>query len=198
MIALSSTCPAGNLVALLSILQGTFASEVTVEGDWLNVEREVDGGLETVRLKLPAVVTADLRLNEPRYATLPNIMVRQKAISVQLRWGASFYLRRLSLACLSETQSSESVSTIDKMENSIPIEFRFWYSESTAEVFPRHVQQYRNYRIESYPQSPIHGSIGRKSLIINLSNFVNLFCTAQPCLVCRKAPNRYFESFAES
>uniref|UniRef100_F7ISD8 Electron transfer flavoprotein subunit beta n=1 Tax=Callithrix jacchus TaxID=9483 RepID=F7ISD8_CALJA len=55
--------------------QGTFASQVTVEGDKLKVEREIDGGLETLRLKLPAVVTADLRLNEPRYATLPNIMV---------------------------------------------------------------------------------------------------------------------------
>lgn len=60
---------------ILSSPQGTFASQVTVEGDKLKVEREVDGGLETVRLKLPAVVTADLRLNEPRYATLPNIMV---------------------------------------------------------------------------------------------------------------------------
>ncbi|CAK7302339.1 Electron transfer flavoprotein subunit beta [Vulpes lagopus] len=58
--------------------QGTFASQVTVEGDKLKVEREVDGGLETVRLKLPAVVTADLRLNEPRYATLPNIMKAKK------------------------------------------------------------------------------------------------------------------------
>lgn len=48
-----------------------------MDGDSLKVEREVDGGLETVRLKLPAVVTADLRLNEPRYATLPNIMVRK-------------------------------------------------------------------------------------------------------------------------
>lgn len=48
---------------------------MTLEGDKLKVEREVDGGLETLRLKLPAVVTADLRLNEPRYATLPNIMV---------------------------------------------------------------------------------------------------------------------------
>lgn len=55
--------------------QGTFASQVTLEGDKLKVEREIDGGLETLRLKLPAVVTADLRLNEPRYATLPNIMV---------------------------------------------------------------------------------------------------------------------------
>ncbi|XP_044614964.2 electron transfer flavoprotein subunit beta isoform X2 [Equus asinus] len=54
--------------------QGTFASQVTLEGDKVKVEREIDGGLETLRLKLPAVVTADLRLNEPRYATLPNIM----------------------------------------------------------------------------------------------------------------------------
>ncbi|XP_059988668.1 electron transfer flavoprotein subunit beta isoform X1 [Lagenorhynchus albirostris] len=54
--------------------QGTFASQVALEGDKVKVEREVDGGLETLRLKLPAVVTADLRLNEPRYATLPNIM----------------------------------------------------------------------------------------------------------------------------
>ncbi|KAK9394511.1 electron transfer flavoprotein subunit beta [Crotalus adamanteus] len=64
--------------AFLDWPQGTFASEVSVDGDWLKVEREVDGGLETVRLKLPAVVTADLRLNEPRYATLPNIMKAKK------------------------------------------------------------------------------------------------------------------------
>lgn len=48
---------------------------MTLEGDKIKVEREIDGGLETLRLKLPSVVTADLRLNEPRYATLPNIMV---------------------------------------------------------------------------------------------------------------------------
>ncbi|XP_024624299.1 electron transfer flavoprotein subunit beta isoform X1 [Neophocaena asiaeorientalis asiaeorientalis] len=58
--------------------QGTFASQVTMEGDKVKVEREIDGGLETLRLKLPAVVTADLRLNEPRYATLPNIMKAKK------------------------------------------------------------------------------------------------------------------------
>ena len=55
--------------------QGTFASEVKVEDGGLEVTREIDGGLETIKIKLPAVVTADLRLNEPRYATLPNIMV---------------------------------------------------------------------------------------------------------------------------
>ena len=62
------------LAALLGWGQGTFASKVEVSGDSVNVTREVDGGLETVALKLPAIVTTDLRLNEPRYASLPNIM----------------------------------------------------------------------------------------------------------------------------
>ncbi|WP_188238153.1 electron transfer flavoprotein subunit beta/FixA family protein [Sphingopyxis sp. LK2115] len=62
------------LAALTGWAQGTFASAVQVEGDHVNVTREVDGGLETVKLKLPAIVTTDLRLNEPRYASLPNIM----------------------------------------------------------------------------------------------------------------------------
>ncbi|MEO6092531.1 MAG: electron transfer flavoprotein subunit beta/FixA family protein [Novosphingobium sp.] len=62
------------LAALMGRPQGTFASEVTVDGDAVTVKREVDGGLETVRLTLPAIVTTDLRLNEPRYASLPNIM----------------------------------------------------------------------------------------------------------------------------
>jgi electron transfer flavoprotein beta subunit len=62
------------LAALLGWGQGTFASKVEVEGEAVSVTREVDGGLETVRLKLPAIVTTDLRLNEPRYASLPNIM----------------------------------------------------------------------------------------------------------------------------
>src|SRR6187401_2706105 len=62
------------LAALTGRPQGTFASEVTVEGDSVTVKREVDGGLETVRLSLPAIVTTDLRLNEPRYDSLPNIM----------------------------------------------------------------------------------------------------------------------------
>ncbi|AUW59064.1 electron transfer flavoprotein subunit beta [Sphingobium sp. SCG-1] len=62
------------LAALLGRPQGTFASKVGVEGDSVSVTREVDGGLETVKLSLPAIVTTDLRLNEPRYASLPNIM----------------------------------------------------------------------------------------------------------------------------
>ncbi|RYD62222.1 MAG: electron transfer flavoprotein subunit beta/FixA family protein [Sphingomonadales bacterium] len=62
------------LAALLGWPQGTFASKVEVSGDRVAVTREVDGGLETVDLRIPAIVTTDLRLNEPRYATLPNIM----------------------------------------------------------------------------------------------------------------------------
>ena len=62
------------LAALMGRGQGTFANEITVEGDSVVVKREIDGGLETVKLALPAIVTADLRLNEPRYASLPNIM----------------------------------------------------------------------------------------------------------------------------
>ncbi|MGJ3649474.1 electron transfer flavoprotein subunit beta/FixA family protein [Sphingomonas sp. GlSt437] len=62
------------LAALTGWGQGTFASKVEIEGDHVKVTREVDGGLETVSLKLPAIVTTDLRLNEPRYASLPNIM----------------------------------------------------------------------------------------------------------------------------
>ena len=62
------------LAALLGWPQGTFASKVEVAGSDLNVTREIDGGLETVKLAIPAVVTTDLRLNEPRYASLPNIM----------------------------------------------------------------------------------------------------------------------------
>ena len=66
------------LAALLGWPQGTFASKVVAGNGALTVTREIDGGLETVELKLPAVVTADLRLNEPRYASLPNIMKAKK------------------------------------------------------------------------------------------------------------------------
>ena len=66
------------LAALLGWAQGTFASKLAIEGDKLRVTREVDGGLETLLLKMPAVVTTDLRLNTPRYASLPNIMKAKK------------------------------------------------------------------------------------------------------------------------
>ncbi|QWD83075.1 electron transfer flavoprotein subunit beta/FixA family protein [Polynucleobacter sp. MWH-P3-07-1] len=66
------------LASLMDIPQGTFASKVLVENGKVNVTREVDGGLETIALTLPAVITTDLRLNEPRYVTLPNIMKAKK------------------------------------------------------------------------------------------------------------------------
>ena len=66
------------LAALLGWPQGTFASKLAFEGDGVMVTREVDGGLETVALSLPAIITTDLRLNEPRYASLPNIMKARK------------------------------------------------------------------------------------------------------------------------
>jgi electron transfer flavoprotein beta subunit len=66
------------LAALLGWPQATFASRLVVEGDAALVTREVDGGLETIRIKLPAVITTDLRLNEPRYPSLPNIMKAKK------------------------------------------------------------------------------------------------------------------------
>ena len=66
------------LAALTGLPQGTFASKVEVAGDKVNVTREVDGGLETLSLTMPAIVTTDLRLNEPRYVTLPNIMKAKK------------------------------------------------------------------------------------------------------------------------
>ena len=70
------------LAALMGRPQGTFANTVEVDGDSVTVKREIDGGLETVKLALPAIVTTDLRLNEPRYASLPNIMkAKQKPLA---------------------------------------------------------------------------------------------------------------------
>jgi electron transfer flavoprotein beta subunit len=66
------------LAALTGWPQGTFASKLVIDGDYVMVTREVDGGLQTVKLKAPAIVTTDLRLNEPRYASLPNIMKAKK------------------------------------------------------------------------------------------------------------------------
>jgi len=72
------------LAALTGMPQGTFASEVVVGDGTVNVTREIDGGLQTIKLTLPAVVTTDLRLNEPRYASLPNIMkAKRKPIDVK-------------------------------------------------------------------------------------------------------------------
>ena len=66
------------LAALLGWSQATFASKLEIAGDKAHVTREIDGGLQTIEVTLPAIVTADLRLNEPRYASLPNIMKAKK------------------------------------------------------------------------------------------------------------------------
>ncbi len=72
------------LAALLNYGQATFASEVSIEGDSALVTREIDGGLQTIKVSLPAIVTTDLRLNEPRYASLPNIMkAKKKELDIQ-------------------------------------------------------------------------------------------------------------------
>jgi electron transfer flavoprotein beta subunit len=72
------------LAALLNYSQATFASEISLDGDSASVTREIDGGLQTIKVSLPAIVTTDLRLNEPRYASLPNIMkAKKKEMDVQ-------------------------------------------------------------------------------------------------------------------
>jgi len=72
------------LAALLNYGQATFASDISIDGDSASVTREIDGGLQTVKVSLPAIITTDLRLNEPRYASLPNIMkAKKKELDVQ-------------------------------------------------------------------------------------------------------------------
>jgi len=72
------------LAALLSYGQATFASEISIDGDSASVTREIDGGLQTIKVSLPAIITTDLRLNEPRYASLPNIMkAKKKELDIQ-------------------------------------------------------------------------------------------------------------------
>ena len=66
------------LAALTSMPQGTFASKIEIDGEKIKVTREIDGGLQTINLNMPAIITTDLRLNEPRYASLPNIMKAKK------------------------------------------------------------------------------------------------------------------------
>ena len=108
------------LAALLGWAQGTFASKVEVEGDSVNVTREVDGGLETVRLTLPAIVTADLRLNEPRYASLPNIM-KAKAKPLAKKTPADFgvdiapRLETIKVAEPPQRQAGVKVGSVDEL-----------------------------------------------------------------------------------
>jgi electron transfer flavoprotein beta subunit len=108
------------LAALTGRPQGTFASKIEVEGDSVTVTREVDGGLETVRLKLPAIVTTDLRLNEPRYASLPNIMkARSKPLATRSPADCGVdiapRLRVIKVAEPPARQAGEKVGSVDEL-----------------------------------------------------------------------------------
>jgi electron transfer flavoprotein beta subunit len=108
------------LGALAGMPQGTFASEVVVDGDKLNVTREVDGGLQTVSLSLPAIVSTDLRLNEPRYASLPNIMkAKKKQLDVfspaDLGVEVTGHLAQVSVEPPAERQAGIKVEDVDQL-----------------------------------------------------------------------------------
>lgn len=108
------------LAALLDRPQGTFASEVKVDGDKVQVTREVDGGLQTVELTMPAIVTTDLRLNEPRYAALPNIMkAKRKPLEVinpdDLGVAVANNLTLLSVEAPSDRQAGIKVGSVDEL-----------------------------------------------------------------------------------
>jgi electron transfer flavoprotein beta subunit len=108
------------LAALLGWPQGTFASKVEVADGSVSVAREVDGGAETVTLKLPAVVTTDLRLNEPRYASLPNIMkAKSKPLATktpdELGVDIARRLEVLKVVEPSKRQAGVKVASVDEL-----------------------------------------------------------------------------------
>ena len=108
------------LGALANMPQGTFASEVVIEGDKAKVTREVDGGLQTVSLNLPAIVTTDLRLNEPRYASLPNIMkAKKKQLDVysaeDLGVTVTTHLTQVKVQPPAERQAGIKVADVDEL-----------------------------------------------------------------------------------
>ncbi len=108
------------LAALLGWSQGTFASELDIDGDTAIVTREVDGGLQTIKIKMPAIVTVDLRLNEPRYASLPNIMKAKKK-PMEEKTPADYGVDiapRLSVITTAEPESrkaGEMVGSVDEL-----------------------------------------------------------------------------------
>ena len=114
------------LGALLGWPQGTFASKVTVDGDHVTVAREVDGGAETVSLKLPAGITTDLRLNEPRYASLPNIM-KAKAKKIDPKTPADYGVDptpRLTVVSVREPDKRTAgikVKTVDELVDKLKV-----------------------------------------------------------------------------
>ncbi|MFK0571095.1 electron transfer flavoprotein subunit beta/FixA family protein [Endozoicomonas sp.] len=108
------------LAALAGMSQGTYASEVTVDGGKVSVTREVDGGLQTLSLNLPAVITTDLRLNEPRYASLPNIMkAKRKPLDVKspedLGVSVSSTLTTIKVEPPAQRQAGIKVASVDEL-----------------------------------------------------------------------------------
>jgi electron transfer flavoprotein beta subunit len=117
------------LAALLGWPQGTFASKVAIDADAVSVTREVDGGLQTVRLKTPAIITTDLRLNEPRYASLPNIMkAKKKPIDVmtpeQLGVDAAPRLVTLKVEEPPRRQGGRKVASVEELVDKLMNEAR--------------------------------------------------------------------------
>jgi len=117
------------LASLLGIAQGTFASEVNVADGSVEVTREIDGGLQTVNLNLPAIITTDLRLNEPRYASLPNIMKAKKKpleiiTSDDLGIDVSPRLTTLKVSNPPEREAGVKVESIDELVDKLKNEAR--------------------------------------------------------------------------
>uniref|UniRef100_UPI00201F68B5 electron transfer flavoprotein subunit beta/FixA family protein n=1 Tax=Vreelandella olivaria TaxID=390919 RepID=UPI00201F68B5 len=108
------------LAALTHLPQGTFASNVAIEGDKVNITREIDGGLQTIALSLPAIITADLRLNEPRYAKLPDIMKAKKK-PLEVKTPADYGVEVASRVSLlnveppAERQGGIKVASVDEL-----------------------------------------------------------------------------------
>ena len=108
------------LGALANMPQGTFASEVVIDGDKVNVTREIDGGLQTLSLNMPAIVTTDLRLNEPRYASLPNIMkAKKKPLDVhtpeELGVAVTSHLTQVKVQPPAERQAGIKVEDVEQL-----------------------------------------------------------------------------------
>jgi len=112
------------LAALLGISQGTFASQIELSNDKLVVTREIDGGLQSIALTLPAIVTSDLRLNEPRYASLPNIMkAKRKPIDVttpeKLGVKLKSHTQQLSVSAPTERSAGVMVENVQELVNKL-------------------------------------------------------------------------------
>ena len=115
------------LAGLLNYAQATFASKVIIEDDAAVVTREIDGGLQTIKIKLPAIVTTDLRLNEPRYASLPNIMkAKKKELDIRsigdLGIDASSRTELLCVELPPERQAGIKVESVDELLNKLKTE----------------------------------------------------------------------------